>query len=255
MKKTIPITKEINFRTMIGEMTEVSLEHTLALVEPYTIEGDLLVKGHYKMTEASTIEEEFEEKIPVSIALDEKYETDQVTVSVDDFYYEIINDNILRINIDLTVDGLELKEETLEEEEPLVINEEEKEPVIIDEEEKEEIRNSEPLPALDEVPEVVVEDAIPIPVEVEENQVVEKVENKDLNETPSSVNSIFSALQNTEETFSTYYVYIVQENDTIDLIMDKYKTTRECLQDYNNLDEIKVGSKIIIPCNSQNEAH
>ena len=30
--------------------------------------------------------------------------------------------------------------------------------------------------------------------------------------------------------------------------MDKYKVTRELLQNYNDLNDIKIGSKLIIPC-------
>ncbi len=254
MKKIVPITKEITFRTMIGEMTEVSLEHTLELIDTYTVEGNLLVNGRYKMTEASTIEEDFTEEIPVSIELDEKYDTKDVTVAIDDFYYEIINENVLRVHVDIAVDNLELKEETreVEEMEHLTLEEDQDE---VDVKEVEKVPESEPireavtLPSLEEVPEVTMESA-PIPVEVKEQ--VEKLEvPSNSNPNPpqqASMNSIFSAFDNTEETFSTYYVYLVQENDTVDSIIDKYKTTRECLQDYNDLDDIKVGSKLIIPC-------
>ena len=66
--------------------------------------------------------------------------------------------------------------------------------------------------------------------------------------TSSNVSSIFSSLTSNEETYSTYYVYIVREADTIESIIDKYKTTKEELQNYNDLTEVKVGSKLIIPC-------
>lgn len=240
MKKIIPITKEITFRTMIGEMTEVSLEHTLNLVDPHTVEGNLVVKGRYKMTEASTIEEDYSEEVPLSIEVDEKYDTKDLEVLIDDFYYEIINENILRIHVDVALDGLTLKEE---EEEPLEVLEEE-------------VRSDvDSLPSLEEVPEVMVEEvevvppAEEVPVEVEE-----KVESVEV--VPElGVNSIFSALENTDETFSTYSVYLVQEGDTIDSILSKYNATKEDLQDYNNLDEIKIGSKLIIPGTLKDEAH
>ena len=64
----------------------------------------------------------------------------------------------------------------------------------------------------------------------------------------TSVSSIFSSIASNEETFSTYYVYIVREADTVDTILDKYQITRELLQSYNDLDDIKIGSKLIIPC-------
>ena len=51
--------------------------------------------------------------------------------------------------------------------------------------------------------------------------------------------------------YSIYRVYTVKEDDTLDLIYDKFNTNKETLMDYNDLDNITVGSKIIIP--SQDE--
>ena len=53
---------------------------------------------------------------------------------------------------------------------------------------------------------------------------------------------------NTEEVYSSYSVYIVREGDTIEQILSKYEITKEILEDYNDLTEIKLGDKIIIPC-------
>jgi len=47
--------------------------------------------------------------------------------------------------------------------------------------------------------------------------------------------------------YSIYRVYTMKEEDTIDSILDKYKVSKEILSDYNDLDNLKVGSKIIIP--------
>ena len=65
-----------------------------------------------------------------------------------------------------------------------------------------------------------------------------------------AVPSIFSSI-NQEETFVTYYVYIVREGDTVDSILDKYHTNRDFVSLYNDLSDIKVGSKIIIPCSNE----
>ena len=50
-----------------------------------------------------------------------------------------------------------------------------------------------------------------------------------------------------EETYITYRVYLLKEEDTIDTIMTKYKVTKEDLENYNDLENIKAGDKIIIP--------
>ena len=57
---------------------------------------------------------------------------------------------------------------------------------------------------------------------------------------------MFSNLDNTE-TYTTYYVYIVKEEDTIDKIITRYSITKEDLEYYNDIADIKVGDKIIIP--------
>ena len=50
-----------------------------------------------------------------------------------------------------------------------------------------------------------------------------------------------------DKEYSIYRVYTVKENDTLDIIYDKFNVTKEILMDYNDLDNISVGSKIIIP--------
>ena len=60
---------------------------------------------------------------------------------------------------------------------------------------------------------------------------------------------MFSNLDNSE-TYSTYYVYIVKEEDNIDKILNKYDITKEELESYNDISNINVGDKLIIPkCN------
>ena len=59
--------------------------------------------------------------------------------------------------------------------------------------------------------------------------------------------SLFLNLDSSNESYSTYSVYIMRENDSIDEIINKYNISREKLGEYNDLDNIKIGSKIIIP--------
>ena len=59
--------------------------------------------------------------------------------------------------------------------------------------------------------------------------------------------SIFSAFKDTEETFATYCVYIIREGDSLDAVINKYKTTRDTLAEYNDLSDIRIGTKLIIP--------
>ena len=70
---------------------------------------------------------------------------------------------------------------------------------------------------------------------------------KEIYEDISSVNSIFGNFSEQKESYKTYKVYIVREGDSIDTILQKYSVSREILEKYNNLNEINLGDKIIIP--------
>ena len=43
----------------------------------------------------------------------------------------------------------------------------------------------------------------------------------------------------------------MRENDTVNTIIEKYKVNKEELEEYNNLQELKIGSKVIIPSNNE----
>lgn len=245
MKQVIPFQKEIVFRTMIGEITSISLEQQLRFSDSNTIEGDFIVSGSYKMTEASQIEEDFEYRIPVDITIDDKYDTTAATFAIDDFTYDIVNEEMLKVDIELLLDGLEeIKETSSLDEEP------ELEEVRGDGEEVELLEEKEEEPVtkimdvlsddLEDEKEVTVSTSLEVPTS-------DFVKMEEQEEVTPSIDSIFSALKDTEETFSTYSVYIVRENDTLEGILDRYQITKEEMAPYNNLDEVKVGTKLIIP--------
>lgn len=281
MKQIISFQKEIVFRTMIGEITSISLEHTLAFENENTIRGDFIVSGTYKMTEASQLEETFDHHLPVDITVDERYDMSHSKLEIDDFYYEIINDEILKVNIDVLLDGVEKPVE--EEKKPEVSLEEkvikshiEKEPEEVELVRKEvtseiELRDqntemldnkiellqdTEPkvveLPLEEEMVEKVSSEEPVIKLEKKKEKVIEVVPSTEI-ETSPSLNSIFSAFKDTDETFSTYSIYIVRENDTLDKILDRYHTTKEDLENYNNLSDLTLGMKLIIPTSVQKD--
>ena len=86
--------------------------------------------------------------------------------------------------------------------------------------------------------------------ETREEVITLEKENNALNEKEKKIRDIFDNLE-IEESYRTYKVYIVRENDTLESIMEKFKITKECLLDYNDLSEITVGLKIIIPTNDE----
>ena len=277
MKKVVPFTKTISFRTMIAEITDIEVNHTLALNENHEVVGDILVDGKYKMTDASQIEEEFHYKLPFTIDIDERYNLDNLEIIISDFYFEIINEEDLKINVEIEMDGIEenklpkleekrnsLEEvsEVLDTEEDFVRNKEDDIliPVEIEEKkEKLEVPQNNPLHKLaEEIKKDILTEDIPL-VEVTKQEAKKEIkkettsvkQEKDNNTSSTNMSSIFSSLASSEETFSTYYVYMVRETDTIESIIDKYQTTKEELQKYNDLTNVKVGSKLIIPCASR----
>lgn len=58
--------------------------------------------------------------------------------------------------------------------------------------------------------------------------------------------SIFN-INEDSETYGTLLVYIVRENETINSIITKYNTTIEELEKYNDLKDLSIGTKLIIP--------
>ena len=231
MKKIVPFTNDIKFNTKIYEISSISLEHNLRAKEDNMISGEFVVSGEYKMTDSSINTEPFIYGLPFDISLDTRYDIDRLKIDIDDFNFEIINDEILKINIDVLIEGVELVELEDEDEEEI------KPDVLVEsvrnddeeniEEEERLIMNTEKLEDLFKQDEEVI-----IPVMEENNK---------------EVTSIFNNFSEKDEKYVTYHVHIVRESDSIESICTKYNTTKDDLNEYNNIDELTLGSKIIIP--------
>lgn len=107
MKKTVSFEKDLNFQTMIGEVSSISLDHDLKFVDSSNVSGKFIISGKYKMTEASRLEEDFSFEIPTQIALLESYDLSTTKIQIADFTYEIIDDDTLRARIDVLLEGVE----------------------------------------------------------------------------------------------------------------------------------------------------
>ena len=216
MKKLIPFQKDLNFDNKIHEIRSISLEHTLKLNEGNQISGEFIVSGTYKLTEASINVDPFEYILPFSISIDKKYETKNINVDINDFYYELVNNQILSINIEVVIDNLEEKEEIFVTKEKTVIPNE-----------PEDIREETPN---------------------EENQEEIETVSKTENENTETTKSIFENLDENER-YAVYKVHVVTENDTVESIIQKYQITKEELEAYNDLNDVQMGSKLIIKDN------
>ena len=239
MKEIIPFSKDIKFNTKIYEIVSISLENTLSVNKDNTVDGEFIISGDYKMNDSSVNTEPFIYGLPFDITLDDKYDTNKIKIDIDDFKFEIINEEILRVNIDVLVEGVE-KVEIIDEITPDVIIEAREEKILdeniceytgLDEDDGKEINMNENVSDLFKEEE---QEAIMVNKPIESN--IDK-----------KVTSIFENFDSKDEQYVSYYVHIVRENDTIDSISMKYGITKDELKEYNNIDEIMQGNKLIIP--------
>ncbi len=209
MKQIIPLKKDILFKSKIGSLSNLNLDHDYKINDDI-VNGTVALSGTYKMTEASIVEDDFFYTIPFSIAISSRIKKDTIKIEIEDFKYEIEKDT-LKVNISLEL--------TCEEDESEIENDEVNLDDYIDNYFQDEIEESK-----EEVKEIKNE----IDVDTE-------------------INNITNNIITTNDKYYTYKIYIVRENDTIESICNKYNVTYEDLKEYNNLTELNIGDKIVIP--------
>ena len=222
MKNIIPFKKDVIFKTNISEVTSISLENTLAIKDDL-IKGEFIVSGEYKISDKSNTVDPFNLNLPFEIVIDERYNTEHATADIDDFYYEIVNDNVLRIAIDVLIDKLE--------ERPLIDDFE-----LVDE-----------TPKRDVIEERCIEKEETIEDKQEEISKERSIESETKEDMQEKIDSLFNQFSKDSEVYVTYNIYIVRDGDTLESILDKYNVDLEELKKYNDLSELKLGDKLIIP--------
>lgn len=231
MKKIVPFKKDLPFKTNLSEITSISLEHSLHLSENNTINGLFYLNGEYKVTDSSTSCEKFSFEMPFDINIDDKYLTEKAIVDIDDFYYEIIDNKVLSVNIDVLIDNLEEK--------PLFVKVEPEKEITLDDLMSEEEEEEQRCYDEEEFPFKEIDTPIVATMKKEGN---DKMDNE-----KTDMKSLFDNIDDKNETYSTYKVCVLRENETVEGIMQKYSVTKDILELYNNLSELKIGDKIIIP--------
>ncbi len=249
MKQIIPFVKDLSFKTNITEITSIALEHNLQMENGDSIVGSFTISGKYKINDISINEEVFEKNIPFDITLDDKYDASKVKIDIDDFYYEIINDEYLRVHIDVLASNLVYaKEEVLE------IREEQRPELVIPEilkEEKEEINEerSESMDLKNDVSEEKVETTVSNEDVVQEEHLSAR---EDANTNNLDIaNKFSSGFLAENEKYITYKVHIIRESETVEEIKGMYNVTSEELEKYNSLENVTIGTKIIIPIKNE----
>ena len=192
MKKVYSFKKEILFENNIYDVLSIAIDKKLG-IDGYSIKGNFNISGEYLVKENE--KDNFDINLPYLNYIEDDYDISKIKIDIDDFYYEIKDSNKLVINIDISVDGLEMLERCIDS-------------------------------TIPENGEYDIEEAYDVVEEKEDN------------------NELFNANENN---YVTYKICIVRENDTIESIVEKYNTTIEKIKEYNVINDLNIGDKIIIP--------
>ncbi len=213
MKKIVPFNKVLKFDKDVLEINSISLEHKIYDMGD-SISGEFNVLGDYIIDDDAKEISNFDFKLPFDIALGVKYDKDTMVVDIDDFRYEIVSSNEIRVDIDLYIDG----EEIIDREDNSIDNH------VIEEYE-------------------VRDDTL-------ENDIIDNINNieNNVNENNNVNMNIFGNIGPGEE-YVTYRIYTVMEGDTIDSIIAKYDVSLEDIKKYNDISNLKPMDKLIIPSN------
>lgn len=245
MRKNVSFEKRIDFPTMVGEISAISLEEDLKFINESSIEGNLILSGKYKLTEASRLEEDFNYKLPIEISLTEKLDISTSKVEISNFTYKMMDENIMLCNIELLIEGLELLDESRE------CDSDVSEIEIPIKEDIDKVINNEFINDTDTLEsDVLLKENNEVKYDKRDDIVVTKkevAETIDINNDDKVENTSIFNINEDSETYGTLLVYIVRENETINSIITKYNTTIEELEKYNDLKDLSIGTKLIIP--------
>ena len=231
MNLIIPFTKDIKFNSNISEIVSISLEHDYT-VNDGEILGNFIVSGDYKSHEVSVNKEHFEYVLPFSVELTTRIDRDSVDFSIEDFTYEIKNNDTLEVRIEYSVNALEEKEEVKEEIEEEPLFERVEEDVTLED-------------MLDKINEDIRDDEEAEETDKEDTMETEVIEQRDVTEDDKK--TIIDSINDADDAFVTYHIHIMKETDTIDTVCTKYNTTSSILSEYNDLSTVAIGDKLIIP--------
>ena len=231
MNLIIPFTKDIKFNSNISEIVSISLEHDYT-VNDGEILGNFIVSGDYKSHEVSVNKEHFEYVLPFSVELTTRIDRDSVDFSIEDFTYEIKNNDTLEVRIEYSVNALEEKEEVKEEIEEEPLFERVEEDVTLED-------------MLDTINEDIRDDEEVEETDKEDTMETEIIEQRDVTEDDKK--TIIDSINDADDAFVTYHIHIMKETDTIDSVCTKYNTTSNILSEYNDLSTVAIGDKLIIP--------
>lgn len=239
MKKIINFTDDIEFRNNIYEISSISLEREFEATEN-DISGTFIITGSYRGHEISLNQESFTKKIPFSYHFEEPMDKETITMEVDDFTYEI-DQNKLCVEIEYEIEGDKMMFDDEREFDKFLENHEVELVDFKDDIKEEKEEKEEEKPIIEENVEVCEQE------KEEEKEKQEKNEDREV----KVDTEIMDTLTGGENTYITYHIHVCDESDTLEYIANKYKISIDVIKDYNSIDNISVGMKLIIPCQDE----
>ena len=256
MKENKHIEKELLFKNNIKDITSISLDSDYK-IEDNILVGNFIIDGEYKIHELSINKEKFNFKIPFDYKLERNVNKDTIDLQITNFTYDYKKDELI-VNIDYSIkgdiddviefDSKELLDDYLRDKEVDVISERV-------EEIKDEVKSVQNTKKIEENSvennESTINDDIKInPTKKEEEPIKSELDQEiirvELDKKNIDISDVVNKVNN-EDNFVTYKIYTIKENETIESIVMKYHTTIDDLKEYNDINNLNIGDKIIIP--------
>ena len=246
MQSIVPYTKEIQFKSKIFEICSISLEHEINSSDT-EITGNFIISGDYKSHEVSVNKEAFNYKLPFHLEVTDTIDKNSLQFEITDFNYQVIGEDTLKVDIEFQVSATTIEPVKIEEREEIP---EIKKEVIEDIKKISTIIGKENLYIIEDIDELFhkeeIENASPEErPEVEEKEEIKENTEERLEEEQAEV--VLDSATEKEDEYMTYHIHIVSETDTLESLVATYETDIDTLKEYNQIDVLSIGDKIIIP--------
>ena len=260
MRENKHIEKELLFKNNIKDITSISLDSDYK-IENSSLVGNFIISGEYKIHEVSINREKFNFKIPFNIEIDKDIDKKTIKLEITNFVYDYKQDELI-VNIDYEILGDRESVLLFDDEESLDEFLNKREVEVIDTR-LDEIKNTTERKSIDKIEEKELDTDIKNKIELNDSQNNTRLDNNDnLDDLGNKIdiiepkkeereqintNEIINSIDTNNDKFITYKVYKIHENETLESIVIKYHTTIDDLKEYNDLNNLNIGDKIIIP--------
>mgnify|MGYP004435600043 FL=1 len=260
MRENKHIEKELLFKNNIKDITSISLDSDYK-IENSSLVGNFIISGEYKIHEVSINREKFNFKIPFNIEIDKDIDKKTIKLEITNFVYDYKQDELI-VNIDYEILGDRESVLLFDDEESLDEFLNKREVEVIDTR-LDEIKNTTERKSIDKIEEKELDTDNKNKIELNDSQnntrlgnndnlddlenKIDIIEPKEEEREQINTNEIINSIDTNNDKFITYKVYKIHENETLESIVIKYHTTIDDLKEYNDLSNLNIGDKIIIP--------